>query len=67
MTTYAELMARWHDLADRVESIADDDERHAVCAEMDRILVECKQIDAEIAAHDDGELYRHDVLSDVRQ
>jgi len=57
MITCAALMNRWHELADRVESIADDAERRAVCAEMDRILVttnmlDRQKIDAERSAKD---------------
>jgi hypothetical protein len=65
-STIPALMREWHDLADRVEAIADDDARHAVCARMDAILSECAEIERTIAMHDDGELLRHDVLSDVR-
>ena len=39
--TYSDLMAEWHDPADRVESIEDDDLRHAACSRMDEILAEC--------------------------
>jgi len=66
MTTYAELMREWHHIAEYVESIPDDDMRHAACARMDAILSECAENDRMIAMHDDGELLRHDVLSDVR-
>jgi hypothetical protein len=64
--TYAELMREWHAIARHVEDIPDDDLRHAACARMDEILAECGEIERMIAQHDDGALYRHDVLTDVR-
>ena len=66
MTTYSEMLSRWHELADGVESIANDDERRAVCAEMDDINAKMTRIDREIDAHDDGVNYRRDVETDMR-